>query len=136
MLRNYHSPNSRDAPAAETTVRRTAIGKMLHDLLDAFREGLGAHREYERLISAGMRHDPALRAAVSETCHSHECCARTISIRSAILVLAGGICAWIEHRRQLKTLARLDDRLLRDIGLTRSEHSETGVKPLSFLAEA
>jgi hypothetical protein len=39
---------------------------MLHSLLDAVREGLAAHREYERLISIGIRHDLALRAAVSE----------------------------------------------------------------------
>jgi hypothetical protein len=38
---------------------------MLHKLVDAVRQGLAAHREYERLKSMGMRHDPALRAALS-----------------------------------------------------------------------
>jgi hypothetical protein len=38
---------------------------MLHKLVDAIRQGLAAHREYEHLISMGMRHDPALRVALS-----------------------------------------------------------------------
>jgi hypothetical protein len=38
---------------------------MLHKLVDAIRQGLAANREYERLISMGMRHDPALRVALS-----------------------------------------------------------------------
>jgi hypothetical protein len=38
---------------------------MLHKLADAIRQGLAAHREYERLMSMGMRHDLALRAALS-----------------------------------------------------------------------
>jgi hypothetical protein len=49
---------------------------MLHSLLDALRKGLAAHREYERFMSMGMRHDPALRAALSETSHSRETSAR------------------------------------------------------------
>jgi hypothetical protein len=38
---------------------------MLHKLADAIRQGLAAHREYERLMSMGMRHDLALKAALS-----------------------------------------------------------------------
>ncbi len=38
---------------------------MLHKLIDAMYEGLAAHRKYERLMSTGMRHDSALRAALS-----------------------------------------------------------------------
>jgi hypothetical protein len=49
---------------------------MLHSLFDALRNGLAAHREYERLKAMGMRHDPALRAAISRTGHSREACAR------------------------------------------------------------
>jgi hypothetical protein len=51
----------------------------MHHLLDAFCEALAAHREYERLISMGMRHDPALRAALSETGHCREATARRAS---------------------------------------------------------
>jgi len=39
--------------------------QLLHKLVDAIGQGLTAHREYERLMSMGMRHDPALRAALS-----------------------------------------------------------------------
>jgi hypothetical protein len=39
--------------------------RTLHKLVDAIRQGLAAHREYERLISMGMRHDSALRVALS-----------------------------------------------------------------------
>ena len=38
---------------------------MLHKLIDAIRQGLAAHREYERLISMGMHHDIALKSALS-----------------------------------------------------------------------
>jgi hypothetical protein len=39
--------------------------RVLHKVVDAIRQGLAAHREYESLMSMGMRHDPALRAALS-----------------------------------------------------------------------
>jgi uncharacterized protein YjiS (DUF1127 family) len=136
MIRIFHSlPSSRAEPVGETNAWPTAIAKVLWDLNDAFREGLAAHREYERLKSTGMRHDPALRASLSvpfaETGRSQEssCLARpqVKSLNSARLI--GVIGAWIERRRQQTALAQLDDRLLRDIGLTRSQD---GVKPLSF----
>jgi hypothetical protein len=73
---------------------------MLHSLLDALRDGLAAHREYERLISMGICHNPALRAALSRTSHCQEACAQ-------------------DRRREKKARARLDHRLRRDIGLTR-----------------
>jgi hypothetical protein len=75
MLRNSQSRTSRAAPGGATFAWGTAIG-MLHTLLDAVREGLAAHREYERLISMGMRHDLALRSALSETSHSREASTR------------------------------------------------------------
>ena len=48
------------ASVGKTLARRTAIVKTLHNVLDGTREGLAAHRECERLILKGMRHDPAL----------------------------------------------------------------------------
>ena len=129
MLWLSHSP-IRDAPMGETVVRRAAIVKMLHSLLDAVSEGFAAHREYERLISMGVGHDSALKAALSETSNCAEASTRGTSIQSAFLILVAAIGAWIDRRREQKMLARLDERLLRDIGLTRSGHSAE-VKPLS-----
>jgi hypothetical protein len=74
-----HSPRCRDAPVGQTPARRTAIGKTMHHLLDAFCEALAAHRKYERLVSMGMRHDPALRVALSETSQCREASARRAS---------------------------------------------------------
>src|SRR5262249_26020529 len=77
-------------PVGQAPARRAVIGKTLHRLLDAFCEGLAAHREYERLMSMGMRHDPALRAALSETNHCREASARRTSIQSTFLILVAG----------------------------------------------
>ena len=55
----------RQARAASRNACMTdSIAKMVRNLQVAFREGLTAHREYERLISKGVRHDPALRASL------------------------------------------------------------------------
>jgi hypothetical protein len=64
MLRISHLPGNRDAPVGPTFAGRT-IGTMLHNLFDAICEGLAAHREYEGLVAMGVRHDTALRAALS-----------------------------------------------------------------------
>jgi hypothetical protein len=78
MLRISHLPGSRDAPVAATFAGR-AVGTMLHNLLDAVCGGLAAHREYERLVSMGMRHDPALRVALCQTSHCREASPRRAS---------------------------------------------------------
>jgi uncharacterized protein YjiS (DUF1127 family) len=116
---------------ADATAWPTAIARMLRDLGDAFRQGLAAHREYERLKSSGMCHDLALgislRAFPSQNSHRQGCCPRPKSL--SLGPLSGRIGAWIECRRERRALAQLDERLLRDVGLTRSQD---GVRPLSF----
>jgi uncharacterized protein YjiS (DUF1127 family) len=116
----------------EILARRTVVQKMLHSLVDAIGDGLAAHWEYERLIAKGVRHDPALKAALSETNHCRKAPARRTAIQSAFLSLVAAVGAWIDRRSEQKTLARLDKHLLHDAALTRSEHSETRVKPLSL----
>jgi hypothetical protein len=86
MSKISHLPRCGDAPAGQTPARQTA-GKTLHSLLDALCGGLAAHREYERLMSMGMRHDPALRAALSQASHCREASARGPSFQSAFLSL-------------------------------------------------
>lgn len=39
------------------------------------------------------------------------------------------IMTWIERTQQRRALARLDDRLLADIGLSRSQAEQEGCKP-------
>jgi hypothetical protein len=99
MLPTSHSPPGRDVPVGAIFSRRT-VGTMLHGLLDSVCEGLAAHREYERLVSIGIRHAPALRSALCQKSHCREASAR------------------------------------RAYGLTRSEHSEAGGKPLSLAGTA
>jgi len=78
MLRISRLLGNRYAPVGATFVGRT-VGTMLHNLLDAVCEGLADHREYERLVSMGMRHDPALRTALCQTSHCPEASARRAS---------------------------------------------------------
>jgi hypothetical protein len=59
---------------------------MLHKLVDAIHQGLAAHREYERLMSTGRRHDSALRAALSISTATRD---RPIANSSALLRLNG-----------------------------------------------
>ena len=99
MLRISRLLGNRYAPVGATFVGRT-VGTMLHNLLDAVCEGLADHREYERLVSMGMRHDPALRAALCQTSHCQEASARKAS------------------------------------GITRSERSKAGAKPLLLAGKA
>jgi len=46
-----------------------------------------------------------------------------LALRPQTLVtrLRAVLCAWQHHRRSLRDLRALDDRMLRDIGLTRSQ---------------
>ena len=48
---------------------------------------------------------------------------RSFASRAAVMASrwASGYAAWREHRRALRELAALDDRMLRDIGISRSE---------------
>src|SRR5438874_7120187 len=65
MIRSIPLAAKRQARTASGNACMTySIAKMVCDLQIAFREGLAAHREYERLISKGVRHDPALRASL------------------------------------------------------------------------
>jgi len=84
---------------------------MLHGLLDAFCEGLAAHREYERLTAMGMRHDLALRVALFDTSHGREASTRRTSMQSVFLNVVAAVGAWID-RRVLQTKARLSRLLI------------------------
>jgi uncharacterized protein YjiS (DUF1127 family) len=52
-----------------------------------------------------------------------------VRARAAAAALAEAFFAWQERVSQRHTLARLDDRLLRDMGLTRSDVEHEVSKP-------
>jgi len=69
MLRNFdHTPSFGEAQtdlAGRSAVSSSwPIATMLRTIRVAWREGLAAHRQYERLTSRGTPHDKALRAAL------------------------------------------------------------------------
>ena len=78
--------------------------------------------EIRASTSMGIGHDPALKAALSETDRCRQACARRASARSAFNGLMAAVGAWIDSRRECKPPARLDERLPGDVGLTRSSH--------------
>lgn len=54
----------------------------------------------------------------------------------ALRHLGGIIGSWLDRSRQCKALADLDDRLLRDIGITRSEAKREAAKPFWYGGKA
>ena len=52
-----------------------------------------------------------------------------VRARTAISALADAFSAWNDRASQRRTLARLDDRLLRDMGLSRSDVDQEVSKP-------
>jgi uncharacterized protein YjiS (DUF1127 family) len=64
--------------------------------------------------------------------HPYSVTARTAigaRARTALSALADAFSAWQERLDQRRTLARLDDRLLRDMGLTRADVEQEVSKP-------
>ena len=64
--------------------------------------------------------------------HPYPVAARlTIGLRvhAALAAIAGAVYEWNERGRQRRLLARLDDRMLRDIGLTRLDVEREVSKP-------
>ncbi len=51
------------------------------------------------------------------------------ALRRALAAMAGHYGAWTSRSRQRRALAELDDRLLRDIGVTRYEAACEAEKP-------
>ena len=51
------------------------------------------------------------------------------SLRRALVSMAGHYGAWVSISNQRRALAELDDRLLRDIGVTRYDAAQEAKKP-------
>jgi uncharacterized protein YjiS (DUF1127 family) len=49
--------------------------------------------------------------------------------RGVLVALADGLLTWLERGRSRRLLARLDDRMLHDIGLSRADVERESGKP-------
>jgi uncharacterized protein YjiS (DUF1127 family) len=56
--------------------------------------------------------------------------ARGFKALAGVVALAAGLARWLKNRAAAAKLARLDDRMLADIGLTRSDLSDAYSQPL------
>jgi hypothetical protein len=63
LSKSYRVTELATQPARRTDRRPTATVVTPRTFLDAFLEGLAAHRRYEHLRSEGVLHDPAIRQA-------------------------------------------------------------------------
>lgn len=54
---------------------------------------------------------------------------RRAMARRLVTVAADAVVLWLERARQRRALQRLDDRMLRDIGLTRVDVARESDKP-------
>jgi len=63
LSNSYRMTELAAQPARRADGRPTATAITLRSFLDAFLEGLAAHRRYEHLRSEGVLHDPAIRQA-------------------------------------------------------------------------
>jgi ABC-type protease/lipase transport system fused ATPase/permease subunit len=67
LWQSFHPTRTESAPReripAATAVSSQPIATILQ-VIDAWREALSAHRQYERLTSRGVAHDPALQEAL------------------------------------------------------------------------
>jgi uncharacterized protein YjiS (DUF1127 family) len=135
MLTSAH--HSRHVPAP--TPWSWPVLRALRNLCDALHEAVTAHRRYEWLRSRGAPHDAALKEALHIGRAGCEC----LPVRPVFLTHNEGphgrrrnwlhtIALWIarsHQRRALKETARLNDRLLKDIGVSKDEVLREAAKP-------
>ena len=140
MLMSAHHCRHVPAPA----IWSWPIPRALRNLCDAFREAVTAHRRYEWLRSRGAPHDTALKEALSIGHSACECSPvrlvvlthKEVPARSAISSRRSNwlhtIALWIARSRQrqaLQEIASLNDRLLKDIGVSKDEALREAAKP-------
>jgi uncharacterized protein YjiS (DUF1127 family) len=139
MLRKFHYGARFEEAHQDFTGKPVStfwsLGTALSAIRDALGEGLAAYRQYEHLKSRGMSQDTALKVALGvrnpagevPTAPSHRASKR---LRGRQLCTNGA--SWFQRSRQRRALAELDDRLLRDIGVTRSQALRESGETLFF----
>ena len=125
-------------------IRSWPIPRALRKLCDALQEAVTAHRRYEWLKSRGAPHEAALKEALGIGHSAYECSAvrlvvlthKEVPARSAISSRRRNwlhtIALWIarsRQRRAIEEIARLNDRLLKDIGVSKDEALREAAKP-------
>ena len=140
LMSAHHCRHAGPAPA----IWSWPIPRALRNLCDALHEAVTAHRRYEWLKSRGAPHETALKEALSIGHSACECSAvrlvvlthKEVPARSAISSRRRNwlhtIALWIarsRQRRALEEIASLNDRLLKDIGVSKDEALREAAKP-------
>jgi uncharacterized protein YjiS (DUF1127 family) len=135
------------------------IASTLRTIWEALRDGIAAHRQYEHLRSTGTPHGTAIRQALGTSQHERVVGGQSLKVITGAREMYRGhsyaqadvktvhatharrsiggeqhvwdrvFKTWLERSNQRRTLAELDDRMLRDIGVTRSQVQHEIAKP-------
>jgi uncharacterized protein YjiS (DUF1127 family) len=143
MLSKFHDRQNFEEAYQDARKQRAfaswSIATALLTFRDALVAGLAAHRQYEHLKSEGISHDSALKLALGVCNPASEVPTATshpASKRSPGRQLCTNQASWFQRKRQRRALAELDDRLLRDIGITRSQALRESRGSLFFAGKA
>lgn len=116
------------APAAVTqTIVPATVGGALRDLTAAILRPLRQRAMVDRLeqLDDRMLQDIGVErfniAAIAESVASRQAPSVSIALGNLLAVLGGSLAAWTERRAALRELNALDERMLRDIGITRGD---------------
>jgi uncharacterized protein YjiS (DUF1127 family) len=116
------------APATVTeTIAPATVGGALRALTAAILRPLRRQAIVDRLerLEDRMLQDIGVErceiAAIAESVSSRQAPTISLALENLVAVLGGTLAAWSERRAALRELSALDDRMLRDIGITRAD---------------
>jgi uncharacterized protein YjiS (DUF1127 family) len=116
------------APAAVTeTIAPATVGGAVRVLAAALLRPLRRQAIVDRLerLEDRMLSDIGVErceiAAIAESVSRRQAPSVGFALENLVAVLSGSLAAWSERRAALRELSALDDRMLRDIGITRAD---------------
>jgi len=116
------------APATVTrTLAPATVGGALHDLTAAVLRPLRRQAIADRLerLDDRMLQDIGVEryeiGTIADSVTSRQAPRVGVAFGNLLSVLSGGLAAWSERRAALRELNALDDRMLKDIGITRGD---------------